>query len=178
LRSIVNTLKNTYPKKLTEISVSIPHVKFSNQEIEEEVNQLYRELMTNLAHPQLTTLTIDDETIQRRPLNADVLNSFFEKSCNLRNIHIKLKNKFEELTIPFHHCANLEQVTLVGCRGISADTFGSLRECKKLHTIIINGNWQKKKLMTFLMEQHNLDLKVLNLGGGVHHYPPTMSCLQ
>lgn len=164
LRPTVDLFKEHYPKNLTSVSVNTPYIELGNDHLKAEIDQLYSNLMSNLANPQLTSLTIDDKTIGSSSLNSEVFSKFFANSPNLRAIRIRLKNKIKKLTIPFNLCPNLERITISKCQGITKETFQSLRNCKKLHTLIFEDAWETKKLMKFLIDPHGLDLRVLDLG--------------
>lgn len=164
LEPIVNLFKERYPKKLTNVTVHTPNVEHRKKHLKDEIDQLYKNLMNNLANSHLTVLTIDDEIIGTSPLNSKILSDFFTKSTNLQTIEVCLKNEIKNLTIPFNLCPNLEQVTLENCHGITSETFQSLKDCKKLHTLILKDFREIEKLIEFLFESHDLNLHVLDFG--------------
>lgn len=161
LKPIIDLFKKHYPKNLTSLTLHTPSPEWNNPS-KAEADQLYKNLMNNLANPQLTTLTIDDETIGSSALNSEILSDFFSKSPNLQTIVIRLKKEIENLTIPFNLCPNLEQITLEKGHGVTKETFCSLKKCKKLHTLVLENLWETGKLIKFLIEPHGLDLRVLD----------------
>lgn len=167
LQPLVQLFKEHYPKNLSEVSLFIPGTVFKEQ-LQKEVSLLSSDIMFALASPQLTFASLNEGYPKSSRLTSESLTTFFTRSPNLRQLSLHFECEGIELTVPFQLCQNLEELTLKNCRGISQQSFENLKKCKKLHTLKIkDGDWEKSR--KFLMGQHGLDLRILELQNDLIH---------
>ncbi len=148
---IIELFENYYPQSVTQVKISYPE-KISN----------FTRLMKAIASPQLESLTIyeaESEGFERSEMKG-----FFRACPNLKTFRLHGRRYTGIFDIPLHHCKKLERVKLrYLVKGVTQNTFESLKQCQSLQRTTFISYDRYKQLMRFLVNPHGLNLTALHL---------------